>query len=246
MIIDIHTHMPARPWKTVERILAEAKRLGIAKIVNLGNWPLNATPEQVVRANSQTMWLTRQRPDTFIGFCFLNLKHAMRFVHKEIARCVESGNLQGIKLECEVNARSPRLDPIMEICARLDVPLLHHAWYKTVGKVFEESDPTDIAHLAGRHPNTKIIMAHLTACGMRGVLDVQPYPNVFIDTSGSQPFSGIVEYAVEKLGAERILYGSDICGRDFASQLGRIYGAAISPRARDLILGGNAKGLLRL
>jgi len=192
------------------------------------------------------MQLVRQLPEVFIGFCFLNPNHKKSFVLKEISRCVEKGNLKGVKLEVETNARSKQLDPIMEACARLNIPVLHHAWYKTVGKVFNESNPADIAHLAGRHPDTKIIMAHLTACGMRGVLDIQPYPNVYVDTSGSQPFLGIVEYAVEKLGAERILYGSDITGRDFSCQLGRIYAAKISRHERDLILGLNAQKLLRL
>ena len=246
MIIDIHAHIPAKNRGEVEKILAEARRFGISRICNLGDWPLNAKPDQIVSANNHTMRLVRWRPDVFVGFCFLNPNHEKSFLLKEITRCVERGNLKGVKLEVETNARSKRLDPITEACARLNIPVLHHAWYKTVGKVLDESSPADIANLAGRHPNTKIIMAHLTAVGMRGVLDIQPYPNVYVDTSGSQPVSGIVEYAVEKLGAERILYGSDITGRDFSCQLGRIYGAKISRHDRDLILGLNAKKLLRL
>jgi uncharacterized protein len=246
MIIDVHAHIPALDHGKVEEILAEARRLGISRICNLGTWPLNATPDQIVYANNQTMRLIRQRPDFFIGFCFLNPNHERKFVLKEISRCVEKGNLKGVKLEVETNSRSRRLDPIMETCARLNIPVLHHAWYKTVGKTLDESTPADIADLAGRHPDVKIIMAHLTAGGIRGVLDIQTYPNIYVDTSGSQPVAGIVEYAVEKLGAERILYGSDIAGRDFSCQLGRIYGAKISQHDRDLILGLNAKKLLGL
>jgi hypothetical protein len=134
----------------------------------------------------------------------------------------------------------------MRACAELGVPVLHHAWYKTVGKVLNESSPADIADLARRHPRTTIIMAHLTAAGIRGVLDIRPYPNVCVDTSGSQPFSGIIEYALAALGARRILYGSDVTGRDFSCQLGRVYAAKISRRDRELILGLNAQRLLGL
>ncbi|MBU4430397.1 MAG: amidohydrolase family protein, partial [Verrucomicrobia bacterium] len=230
----------------VDKILDESRRAGISRICNLGDWPYGATQKQVVSANNHTMRFVRWRPDVFVGFCFLNPNHAKSFIFREITRCVENGNLKGIKLEVETNARSKRLDPIMEACARLNIPVLHHAWYKTVGKVLNESTPADIADLAGRHPNTKIIMAHLTAAGIRGVLDIQSYPNVYVDTSGSQPFSGIIEYAVAALGAQRILYGSDIIGRDFSCQLGRVYGANINRHDRDLILGINAKKLLRL
>lgn len=247
MIIDVHAHMPAKNRGKIEKILDEARHFGISRIFNLGEWPVfGATPAQVVSANTQTMRLARRRPDVFVGFCFLNPNHGKSFLLREITRCVEKGNLKGIKLEADTNARSKRLDPIMEACARLNIPLLHHAWYKTVCKALNESSPADIADLAGRHPDVKIIMAHLTAAGMRGVLDIQPYPNVYIDTSGSQPFSGIVEYAVAVLGAQRILYGSDIAGRDFSCQLGRIYGAKISRHDRDLIFGLNAKKLLKL
>ena len=39
--------------------------------------------------------------------------------------------------------------------------------------------------------------------------------------------------AVRELGAERVIYGSDVGGRSFASQLGKVMGAAV-PQAPDL------------
>jgi uncharacterized protein len=245
MIIDIHTHTGMRRgWPRT--FIQEAQRLGITRLCLLGDWDFDAPPEHIKAANDRTMRLVRRRPDVFVGFCFLNPNHDEKFALGEISRCVEKGNLRGVKLEVETNARSKRLDPIMRACADLGVPVLHHAWYKTVGKVLNESSPADIADLARRHPRTTIIMAHLTAAGIRGVLDIRPYPNIYVDTSGSQPFSGIIEYAVAALGARRILYGSDANGRDFSCQLGRVYAAKISRRDRELILGLNAQRLLGL
>ena len=80
----------------------------------------------------------------------------------------------------------------------------------------------------------------------RGVLDIHDLPNVYVDTSGSQPDAGFVEFAVEQLGAERILYGSDAPIRDYASQLAKVTGARISDRERQRILGENAARLLNL
>lgn len=73
-----------------------------------------------------------------------------------------------------------------------------------------QTDPEHTALFARRNPDVKVIMAHLNGCGHRGVIAVKALPNVWVDTSGAYPMDGILEYAVEHLGAERVLYGSDI------------------------------------
>ena len=47
-------------------------------------------------------------------------------------------------------------------------------------------------------------MAHLTGCETRGVLAIKDLPNVFLDTSGGPPVEGLVEYAVDQLGPDRV------------------------------------------
>jgi hypothetical protein len=92
----------------------------------------------------------------------------------------------------------------------------------------------------------KIIMAHLTGCGVRGVLAVKDCPNVVVDTSGAAPEAGLVEYAVAQLGAGRVLYGSDAPVRDFAVAIARITGSRLDARTQRMILHDNAHALLQL
>ena len=73
---------------------------------------------------------------------------------------------------------------------------------------------------------------------------VRELPNVTIDLAGFDPTAGVVEMAVRELGARRILYGSDVPGRSFASQLAKVLGADISDTDRRLILGENLRRLL--
>ena len=87
-------------------------------------------------------------------------------------------------------------------------------------------------------------MPHITGCGMRGIQDVAELPNVWVDTSGGQPVTGITEYAVKTLGASRVLFGSDVPYRDFSSQWGRVVGANIKEMEKKWILGMNAMELL--
>jgi predicted TIM-barrel fold metal-dependent hydrolase len=103
-----------------------------------------------------------------------------------------------------------------------------------------------VATLAKRFPDVRIIMAHLTGDGVRGVQAVKDCRNVVVDTSGAAPESGIVEYAVEQLGADRILYGSDAPIRDFAVAIARITGSRLDAATQRKILHDNAAKLLGL
>lgn len=249
MIIDIHVHprLDDHPLRTAERLLQHGGKLGIDRMLLLGDvlrFGYDPSQAQVTRINDLTLGLVRRWPERFAGLCFLNPAHSPDFIRAEIDRCLAVPECRGVKLEVAVNARDPRLDTIMAELEKRGAFLLHHAWYKTVGKAHQESTAADIANLAGRWARVRIVMAHLTAAGHRGVQDVKPCPNVFVDTSGSQPFAGMVEYGVRELGAGRILYGSDAPGRDFAVQLARIQGADIATADRDLILYRNAEQLL--
>ena len=100
--------------------------------------------------------------------------------------------------------------------------------------------------LARRHPNTRVIMAHLTGCGMRGVLAARHIDNLWVDTSGGSPEAGIVEYAVSNLGSSRVLYGSDLPIRDLPAAIGQVSGAEISRSDKKAIFYNNAARLLKL
>jgi len=49
---------------------------------------------------------------------------------------------------------------------------------------------------------------------------------------------------VRELGAERVVYGSGVGGRSFASQLAKVMGADIPEASKALVLGGNLRRLL--
>ncbi len=65
-----------------------------------------------------------------------------------------------------------------------------------------------------------------------------------VETAGSDPTTGFVEMAVRELGAERVVYGSDVPGRSFGSQLAKVTGADVPEAAKQLILAGNLRRLL--
>jgi predicted TIM-barrel fold metal-dependent hydrolase len=230
----------------IAEVIETGKTLGVEKCWNLGDvlrHGANPNQDQITEINDLTIQTLKEFPDDLLGFCFLNPSHDVDFMKKEIDRCFELDGFIGVKLEISLNCRDRRLDPVMQALREKKGILVHHSWYLSKKTQPEASEPADIANLAERHPDVRIVMAHLTGCGVRGVQDVKKRENVFIDTSGAQPEYGFVEYAVGEIGAERILYGSDIPGRDFSSQLGRVLGADISEDAKELILLKNAERL---
>jgi predicted TIM-barrel fold metal-dependent hydrolase len=204
------------------------------------------TEKQLRRINSHTFWLMQHHPGFVTGFCHLNPTLGERAVRRESDRCLERG-FRGFKLEISNNARDACMAPLMHQAQRHGIPVLQHAWSMTnIRQRTFHTDPEDVATLARRWPDVRIIMAHLTGCGVRGVLAVKRFPNVVVDTSGAAPEAGIVEFAVEQLGAERVLYGSDVPIRDFGVALARITGSRLNAEAKKRILHDNAAALLGL
>jgi predicted TIM-barrel fold metal-dependent hydrolase len=250
-IIDCHIHLQSATHRydeaEVQRCLALADRAGIDRMVylfNLGSGGVDPQVADITASNDIGIELVQRHPDRFAAFCYLNPALPLPFTLAEIDRCIANGPMVGIKLWISVKATDKRLDPIMERSAALRVPVLHHAWYKATEFVFNESTPAEVANLARRHPDVDIIMAHLAGGGWRGVRDIEDCPRVVIDTSGAQPHAGLVEYAVARLGADRVVFGSDWPIRDFAVQRSRVEGARLTGEQTSLILGGTMQRLL--
>lgn len=243
MIIDSHVHIGK--WNnndSVEKLIESASKndIDILLVSCLGErgYTIFPTVEEFVSANNVVLEAMEKYPDNIRGICFVSPKWTEESI-AEIERCVEKGMI-GIKLWVAVKASDPLVEPIAEKAIEFGVPILQHAWYKTTGNLDNETTPEDIAILADKFPKLRIQMAHLFGAGFRGIADIAPYRNVHADISGGEPEAGILEFAVQELGAERILFGSDAPGRGYAVQLGKVMGANISDDAKEMILWKNA------
>lgn len=252
-IIDVHTHPIYREQKMGRRgVEALFERLDAAGIVHIGvlgdvlGFGRLPTEEQLRVINNETAWVLRHFPGRATGFCYLNPTLGEKPVWREVERCVALG-FRAIKLEIANNARDACMKPLMQAAERYDLAVLQHAWSMTkIRQRRFHTDPEDVGTLARRFPQVQIIMAHLTGCGVRGVLAVKPCDNVVVDTSGAAPESGLVEYAVDHLGADRVLYGSDIPIRDLGVAIARITRSALDAATQRKILYENARRVLKL
>ncbi len=249
MIWDLHCHLSgvpgATPHERIAQLMKFADRMGVERLVFFMGfpWSYDPDPDEFRRQNDQVMTALEHYHDRALGFAYLNPKYPDECI-KEIDRCIADGPLVGIKLWVAVRCNDPRLDPIVRRCAELKAAIFQHAWLKAEGNLSGESTPQDLVELAARHPETTLICGHTGGNWERGIRAVRGRPNIVIGIGGSDPTAGMVEMGVRELGAERVLYGSDIGGRSFASQLAKVRDAAIPPEAKRKILGENLKRLL--
>lgn len=88
-------------------------------------------------------------------------------------------------------------------------------------------------------PDMKLIIAHLGSIAHIEAIQASKNGNIFTDTSGgASSLNHVVEYAVERVGAEKILFGTDNYSCPF--QYGRIALSCLSDKDKELILLKNA------
>jgi predicted TIM-barrel fold metal-dependent hydrolase len=248
IIWDNHCHLTGEgrtPEEKLGVLVRHAQRMGIDRLMVHMGYPhaRNPSPSELRRQNDQVLQAIAKYPDRAFGFVYLSGEHPDASV-RELDRCVKDGPMLGVKLWVARRCSAPEFDPIAARAAELKVPVIQHCWMKVSGNELGESMPQDLAELARRHPKTTFICVHSGGDWLLGLRAIRGTPNVLAETAGSNPTTGFVEMAVRELGAERIVYGSDVPGRSFASQLAKVMGADVPDSAKRLILGENLRRIL--
>lgn len=244
-IIDMHVHL--HDDESFRFTVDLERSAGVEKVVvsclDPPDGVYKPSPEQFRENNARVHEWMRREEGFVEGWVYVNPEHREASLD-EIDRGVNEYGMTGIKLECGCVCVDPRYRPIMEKAAALSVPILQHTWYKATGCIPGESIPSDVARLAREFPEVTIVMAHLGGDWQRGVKAVRDLPNVLVDICGSIVDCGMIEEAVLSLGAERVLFGTDLPDIGFWTNFGKVEGAEITPEEKHLILYENAKRLL--
>jgi predicted TIM-barrel fold metal-dependent hydrolase len=248
-IWDIHCHPDApgaTPGERIANILKYADRMGIERLcIFMGHpWDAHPSPELLRKTNDDILAMVQAHGDRVFGFVYLNPQHPQASLD-ELERCVANGPMVGVKLWQAVKASDPALDPIVQRAAELKALILQDSFiYSGERPIPSSSGPEDVVALSARHPGVPLICAHTGGNWELGIRVIRASKDVYCELSGSEPTNGFVEMAVRELGAERIVYGSDVVGRSFSSQLSKVTEAAITDEQKQLILHGNLRRLL--
>ncbi len=95
-----------------------------------------------------------------------------------------------------------------------------------------------------RHPDLPIIIGH--GLGEDGIRLAADTPNVYLELSGTYPYRGVLRRAIDTVGADRIVFGTDMDLILPAFALGIYHEADLSPEEDRLIMAENARRILRM
>ena len=199
--------------------------------------------DTVKKCNEMTAGFMRERPKLVEGLCYLNPANGGCL--EELKRCVEGFGMRGIKLWVATYCDDERVFPIAEAAVKYGIPILAHTFFKEIGQLEHESRGFHAANLGKRYPELKLIAAHTGANVYHTVKSVKDVRNVCVDFSGSFFRRDDIEYTVRHLGAERVLFGSDMPGV-FEDCLGKAETSGITDGERELIYYKNACRLFGL
>lgn len=200
-------------------------------------------PEYLHTANEEVFELVQQSRGRAHGLCYVNPRYTDASL-AEMEEWIGRRGFVGLKLLTAVHCHQPELDPLVEWCAARRVPVCQHTWLKATGNGAGESTPMMFAELARRHPDAIMVMYHTGGDFVYGAKAARGVENVYCDIGGADAVDGYLEQLVQHVGADRVLFGSDLPGRSLVSQLSKVIGARLSDADKEKILYANMAGIL--
>jgi len=189
-------------------------------------------------------------PYRLIPFFYFNPRYEEAQI-PELERHAKELGWKGVKVGHE-NALAPAMYRMMEVAEKYDLVFVIHS-----GPSYKYH-PMIIGDLASSFPKVKTVILHIGG-GMS--LDVElvsanvaeKNPNIYLETSYAHPYA--IKHAVDRIGVERIMYGSDASNNGFARhythpgayqeihmETVRLIG--LPEEQEDMILGGSVAKLL--
>jgi hypothetical protein len=193
----------------------------------------------------------RQYPGRFFCYVAVNPNYPRHEIEEELERLLSDEVFVGIKMHPDMHqhpADGPGYEPAWEAASARRCPVLCHTWDGS-----SHDSPQKLVETAERFPNVPVILGHCGGSirGMEASIEAvrtqsgRPQ-NIYLDLTGSALWTGRIERMVEKAGAERILFGTDLPFIDPRPQLGSVLMAGIGDEQKRMILGLNAARLFGL
>ena len=240
LIIDAHCHYGpgdglTGPWDTrasLRQYIKRAEEAGISRTIIFAAFHSNFH-----YANDLVARKVEESPDQFWGFAFINPVKNKGQVRSMLRKAVFQQGLSGIKVH---RAHGAITREICEEAQNLNLPVL----YDVMGEVHT------VELIAREYPGVNFIIPHLGSFAddwkaqLAFIPLLERHANVFTDSSGVKRFD-LLEMAVKRAGAHKVIFGSDGPWLHPAVELEKIYALKLPIHDLKKILGGNILRLIK-
>ena len=234
MIIDCHCHAGpgdgfTGPWDSGAPLGAYLRRAAAAGIDR--SVLFAAFHSDYAKANQEVARLVAAHPRRCLGFVFV---HAARD-RGSIADLVREGVMRYGFVGIKVHRHDANISrEVCDAARAFSMPVL----YDLAGEVAQAE------LLANEFPDVNFIVPHLGSFAddwraQLALIDhLVRHPNIHADTAGVRRFD-LLEQAVQRAGAHKLLFGSDGPWLHPGVELAKIRALALAERDEALVLGGN-------
>jgi predicted TIM-barrel fold metal-dependent hydrolase len=247
VVVDGHTHFagPGKglPPNSVEDLMSVMDGNGIDAVVTCAPYSSIGEDFTYDEANGFIAESMKAAPGRIIGFIRVN-PHLQEHALKSIREGVTMHGFRGVKYHPRNEAfpiNSEELSyPLAELAAKLRVPILIHTGEPDT---YGYAQPTLVGDLADSFPDLTLIIGHM---GKRlyedAILVATWFENVLLETSFRSPRD--IARAVRKVGADRVIYGSDMPFGIPEIEMLKVRVCDISEEEKEMVLGDNVARIL--
>lgn len=243
-IIDVHTHLGYWhnfyvPERTAADMVHAMDRVGINFCISAAHAGIST---DYIKGNSQVIAAMRDFPTRILGHCCVNPNYPAKEMAAELDRCFKAG-MTAIKFHPSMHRYPIDGDgykPAWEYADKHKLVILTH----TEGGAGGTCGVAQSARCAQKYPDAKLIIGHsgFGYAGAKACIEIaKDTPNACFDIAGSMCDFKLVEMLVNGIGADRMLFGTDLPFLDCRMQIGRVAFSDLDDEALSLLLAGNAR-----
>jgi hypothetical protein len=241
VIVDAHMHVddvPALGWHLGADLCIE--RMDEAGIDRAVIMTITDLPEVNPKALELIAEAVAQYPDRLYGFARIHPWYPES--ESLLERAFAELGFKGLKLHPVTTSAHPAGEDTLRLirkAAEHGAPVLFHCGDEPL------STPLAIAQAARRCPEATLILGHMGgyAHADEAIEVAESLANVVLETSAF-PYPGKIREAVERIGGDRVLFGSDGPACSPLLELAKVRLAGLPPDTERLVLGATVKRLL--
>jgi predicted TIM-barrel fold metal-dependent hydrolase len=248
-VFDAHLHCPSDDgdvwqWHPVTRTFKEfaayLERTGVQRgIVNSVRSQLAKDAAGFVAGNREVVRHVEAYKGRFQGACVVNplfIDEALR----EMEDCRKKYGMVWVGELCNYTVpyqyTIKEFELLVEQAVKLNMVLDVHTTLD------------EMEYIIQKFPQATIVFPHMGQHEdiFRRIDQVAKHPNCYLDIAGSgHERMGMLEYAVQAIGAERVLFGSDFSINDPSTVIGRVENSFLTEDQKQAVFWRNLETLLR-